>query len=69
MDETPDKEIVEAIKRKRRRERWNAFLTPLITMALIVLSIGMLMFLIKACQERFPHSPLLKPQPENRPTN
>lgn len=67
MDETPDKEIIEAIKRKRRRDRWNAFLTPFITLASIVISIGFLMYFIKACQARFPQSPLLKPPAQSRP--
>jgi hypothetical protein len=69
MDETPDKEIIEEMKRRRRRERWNAFLTPFITLASIVLSIGLLMYFMRACQERFPQSPLLKPQSQPRPTH
>jgi len=69
MDDTPNKEVVEAIKRKRRRERWNAFLTPFITLASIVVSIGVLMFFMKACQERFPQSPLLKPPSQSRPAH
>ncbi|MGE5303169.1 MAG: hypothetical protein ACM3TN_07545 [Alphaproteobacteria bacterium] len=69
MDETPDKEVIEEIKRRRRRERWNAFLTPFITLASIVVSIGVLMFFMKACQERFPQSPFLKPPAQSRPAH
>ena len=69
MDETPDKDVIEEIKRRRRRERWNAFLTPFITLASIVVSIGVLMFFMKACQERFPQSPFLKPPVQSRPAH
>jgi hypothetical protein len=69
MAETPDKEALEELKRKRRRERWSAFLTPFITLASIVLSIGLLMFFMRACQERFPQSPLLKPQSPSGPAH
>ncbi len=67
MNEPFDKEAIEEIKRKRRRERWSAFLTPFITLASIVLSIGLLMFFMKACQERFSQSPFLKPASPSRP--
>jgi len=50
-------EISEQIKAQRRRERWNALLTPFITLASIVISVGMLMFLIQTCQERNPQKP------------
>jgi hypothetical protein len=69
MDETPDKEVIDAIKRKRRRERWNAFLTPFIALASIVVSIGFLMFFIKACQERFPQSRFLKAPSQSGPAH
>jgi len=69
MDEPFDKEAIDEIKRKRRRERWNAFLTPFITLASVVLSIGLLMFFMKACQERFPQNPLLKQRSPSRPAN
>jgi hypothetical protein len=69
MDERIDEEAIEQIKRKRRRERWSAFLTPLITLASIVLSIGLLMFFMKACQERFPQSRFLKQGSQSRPAN
>ena len=69
MAQPPDKELVEEYRRRRRRERWNAFLTPLITLASVVVSIGLLMFFMRACQERFPQNPLLKPPVQPRPTN
>jgi len=69
MDEPFDKEAIDEIKKKRRRERWNAFLTPFITLASVVLSIGLLMFFMKACQERFPQNPLLKQRSPSRPAN
>jgi hypothetical protein len=50
-------EILAEIKARRRRERWNALLTPFITLASIVVSVSMLMFLIQTCQERNPQSP------------
>jgi hypothetical protein len=69
MDEPFNKEVIDEVKQRRRRERWNAFLTPLITLASIVLSIGLLMFFMKACQERFPQSPLLKQGSQSPPAN
>lgn len=51
------KKSLEEIKEKRRRERWKAFLTPLITMGSIVGSVAILMALIKNCSERFPQAP------------
>jgi hypothetical protein len=69
MDETPDKEVIDEIKRRRRRERWSAFLTPFITLASIVVSVGVLMFFIKACQQRFPQSPFLNPPAQSRPAH
>jgi hypothetical protein len=55
--ESPQDEIQKEIKRRRRQARWNAFLTPMITLASIVISVGFLMFFIRACQERFPTGP------------
>ncbi len=69
MNEPLDQEAVEEMKRRRRRERWSAFLTPFITLASVVLSIGLLMFFMKACQERFPQSPFLKPGSQSRPAS
>jgi hypothetical protein len=53
-------EILEEIKAQRRRERWNALLTPFITLASIVISVAMLMFFIQTCQERSPQKPDLR---------
>jgi hypothetical protein len=58
----PSPEFVEEIKRRRRRERWSAFLTPIITLASVVISIGFMMFFIRTCEQRFPRNPLF-PQP------
>jgi hypothetical protein len=69
MAQAPDKELIEELKRKRRRERLNAFFTPLITLASIVISIGLLMFFMRACQERFPQNPLLQPPAQSQPNN
>jgi len=43
---------LEEIQAERRRQRWGYFWTPFITMASIVSSIGMLMFLVKSCEEK-----------------
>src|SRR5918992_3228525 len=45
---------LEDYKAERRRQRWGYFLTPFIALASIVVSVGMLMFMAKACQERMP---------------
>jgi hypothetical protein len=55
-----DQETLHAYKERRRRERWSAFFTPLLTLTSIVVSIGITMSLLKACQERFPNSPFNK---------
>lgn len=52
MAKQPPDPLLEEAKRERRRERWKAFLTPMITLGSIVVSIGMLMFLIRSCQEQ-----------------
>jgi hypothetical protein len=52
----PSLEFVEEFKRRRRRERWSAFLRPLITLASIVVSIGFLMFILRTCDQRVPRS-------------
>lgn len=57
MPEKENDPILEEIKAQRRRERWNALLTPFIMLASIVISVGMLMFLIQTCQERNPQKP------------
>ncbi|MDP2603739.1 MAG: hypothetical protein Q8S00_14270 [Deltaproteobacteria bacterium] len=41
-------------REKRRRARWSAFWTPFITLASIVISVGVLMFFARTCRERFP---------------
>jgi hypothetical protein len=68
MAEPPDKELIEELKRTRRRDRWRAFLRPLITLASIVISIGLLMFIMKSCQEHRP-SPFLQPSSSPPPTH
>ena len=55
MDRTPAKKTLEELKEERRRARWSAFWTPFITLASIVTSVGLLMFLIRACQDRLPY--------------
>jgi hypothetical protein len=59
-------QTLEDYKAERRRQRWGYFLMPFFTIASIVVSVGMLMFFGKACQDRIPAdaplrtSPLLK---------
>lgn len=48
------KKSLEELREERRRARWSAFWTPFITLASIVSSVGLLMFLIRACQDRLP---------------
>jgi hypothetical protein len=58
----------EDIKEARRRERWNAFWTPFITLTAVVSSVAMLMVLIQTCQQRNLPSLILPPtSPLNRP--
>jgi hypothetical protein len=54
---------LEDIKSERRRERWSYFLVPFFTIASIVVSVGMLMFFGKACQERIPADAPLRTAP------
>ena len=56
---TPEetRERLEELKARRRRERWNAFMTPFITIASIVISVSLLMYLIRSCSERNPQNP------------
>ena len=54
--EHPSKEFLDELKSRRRRVRWRALLTPLITLTSIVASVGFLMFILRACKERFPQS-------------
>ena len=48
---------LEELKARRRRERWNAFMTPFITLTSIVVSVTLLMYLIRSCNERNPQNP------------
>ena len=59
-------EEIEEIKAQRRRERWNAFLTPFITLASIVISVSLLMFYIKTCSERYSQNPGIPRTPIQR---
>jgi hypothetical protein len=72
IDQAPKTE--EDIKEERRRQRWNWFWTPFITLASVVSSIAMLMMLIQTCQQRNlpiplvpPTSPLHQPGPDRAP--
>jgi hypothetical protein len=68
MDNSPSKKSLEEIKEERRRARWNAFLTPIITLASLVASVGLLMFILRACKERFPQIPYqAAPQGNSKP--
>ena len=53
----------EEYKAERRRRRWGYVLTPFITLASIVVSVGMLMFFGKACQDRIPADAPLRTSP------
>jgi len=55
-DSTPKKSL-EELRAERRRERWKAFLNPLITMVSLVGSVALVMYMIKSCSERFPQAP------------
>jgi hypothetical protein len=50
----------ESIRQRRRRERWSAFFRPFLALTSIVVSVGLTLSLVKACQERFPNSPFNK---------
>jgi hypothetical protein len=67
MEIPPTNQDLEEIKRERRRERWKAFFTPIIALGSIVVSVGLLMFFIRACQERFPEGVPTKQPWERRP--
>ena len=56
---TPEEkeERLAELREMRRRERWSAFLRPLITLASIVISVSLLMYMIKSCGERNPQGP------------
>ncbi|MEK6601078.1 MAG: hypothetical protein AABZ09_04270 [Candidatus Binatota bacterium] len=57
MNDPELQERLEKLKAKRRRERWQAFLIPLITLGSIVVSVGMVMYMLKSCSGRFPQMP------------
>jgi len=64
----------EEIREERRRQRWNAFWTPFITLTAIVSSVSMAMMLIHTCQQRNlpvpivpPDSPLNQLRPSEAP--
>jgi hypothetical protein len=54
---------LEDYKAERRRRRWGYVLTPFITLASIVFSVGMLMFFGKSCQDRIPADAPLRTSP------
>lgn len=63
MNDPELQERLEKLKAKRRRERWQAFLSPLITLGSIVVSVGMIMYMLKSCSERSGQPPALQPRP------
>ena len=63
MNGSTSKKSLEEWKAQRRRARWQAFLTPLITLGSIVISVSMLMYMIKSCSERPPRLPITRPVP------
>jgi hypothetical protein len=66
MNDPELQEKLEQLKARRCRERWSAFLTPLITLTSIVVSVSLLMFFIKTCSERSPQN-LAIPRPPIQP--
>ena len=56
---TPEEkeERLAELREIRRRQRWGAFLKPFITLASIVISVSLLMYMIKSCRERNPQGP------------
>src|ERR687893_162354 len=54
---------LEDYKAERRRRRWGYVLMPFFTLASIVVSVGMLMFFGKACQDRIPADAPLRTAP------
>ncbi|HVH91131.1 MAG TPA: hypothetical protein VM783_07085 [Candidatus Acidoferrum sp.] len=54
VDKPLPKKSLEELREERRRARWSAFWTPFITLASIVSSVGLLMFFVRACQDRLP---------------
>jgi hypothetical protein len=56
---TPEEkeERLAELRARRRSERWSAFLRPFITLASIVISVSLLMYMIKSCNARNPQGP------------
>ena len=67
MNGSSPKKSLEEWKAERRRARWNAFLTPLITMISIVASVGMLMYMLRSCSEGPPRVPTIRQMPPQPP--
>lgn len=57
MDNSTPKKSLEELRAERRRERWKAFWNPFITMASLVGSVALVMYMLKSCSERFPQAP------------
>jgi hypothetical protein len=55
---TPEEkaERLAELRARRRSERWRALLRPFITLASIVISVSLLMYMIKSCGERYPQN-------------
>jgi hypothetical protein len=62
MDHGPP-HTFEDYKAEQRRRRWGYVLMPFFTLASIVVSVGMLMFFGKACQDRIPADAPLRTSP------
>ena len=56
-------QTLEDYKAERRRQRWAYFLMPFFTVGSIVVSVAMLMFFGKACQDRIPADAPLRTSP------
>lgn len=61
------KKILEELRAQRRRKRWQAFLTPLITLTSIVASVAMLMYMLKSCSQAPPRMPTIRQVPPAPP--
>ena len=67
MDQPKSPEELEALRAKRRQERWSAFLTPFITLASIVIAVSLAMYFIKTCSDRQPQRPGIQRTPTQPP--
>jgi hypothetical protein len=67
---TPEEkeERLAELRARRRSERWSAFLRPFITLASIVISVSLLMYMIKSCNERNPQNPGIRTPIQRMPT-